>query len=446
MTARVGLNTGTQALEYVRHRFAVCAIPHGRKGPTAKGWNLLENAITSPTMAVTLTGNVGLLHAWSATMALDVDDRGAATRWLLARGINLGQLFGASDRVEIVSGRVGRGKLLFRLPTSLDAPVQTLQIKGDDRAMILEFRCADKDGNSVQDVLPPSIHPDTGRPYLWGGSGDWCKLPVIPDALLQLWKGELAKREKSNASAGPLPLPLGFAPQSFASPPGFAPLEEGLFGMTVLESALDHVSADIAYDTWRNIGWAIMSTGWECAPEIIHGWSRRAPLRYDIATTDALIRGFDPTKGITIATLFHHAKQNGWIMPKKYPLAVVSSAPQPPSLPGHVGPYQPVDWTVHGDIRNARYFAAMFRGRVLYVYGLKSWLRWSDGRWVLCDQEQEIEAAKQAAQGMMLDAAASYAVDQDRGKLRVREASAAHNLPRLKATLELARSSRINWS
>lgn len=105
MTARVGLNTGTQALEYVRHRFAVCAIPHGRKGPTAKGWNLLENAITSPTMAVTLTGNVGLLHAWSATMALDVDDRGAATRWLLARGINLGQLFGASDRVEIVRTR-----------------------------------------------------------------------------------------------------------------------------------------------------------------------------------------------------------------------------------------------------------------------------------------------------------------------------------------------------
>lgn len=335
MTAKLGLDTGTHAFEYVRHRFAVCAIPHGRKGPTAKGWNLLENAITNPNMAATLTGNVGLLHAWSATMALDVDDRCPATEWLLARGVNLGQLFGASDRVEIVSGRVGRGKLLFRLPTSLDAPVQTLQIKGGDGAMILEFRCADKDGNSVQDVLPPSIHPDTGRPYLWGGTGHWCKLPVIPEALLQLWKGELAKREMSNAPAAPLPLPLGFAPQSFASRPGFAPLEEGLFGVTVVESALHHVSADVVYDTWRNIGWAIMSTGWKCAPQIIHGWSRRAPLRYDIATTDTLIRGFDPTKGITIATLFHHAKQNGWTMPQQYPLEVMPSAPPvapPPAI------------------------------------------------------------------------------------------------------------------
>ena len=70
MKAKPSTNTGTQAVEYVRHRLAVCAIPHGCKGPTAKGWKLLENAITSPTTAATLTGNVGLLHAWSGTMAL----------------------------------------------------------------------------------------------------------------------------------------------------------------------------------------------------------------------------------------------------------------------------------------------------------------------------------------------------------------------------------------
>ena len=40
----------------------------------------------------------------------------------------------------------------------------------------------------------------------------------------------------------------------------------------------------------------------------------------------------------------------------------------------------------------------------------------------------------------MADAAASLAVDQDRGKGRVRDAVAAHHLSRLKATLELARS------
>lgn len=441
MTAKPSTNTGTQAVEYVRHRLAVCAIPHGCKGPTAKGWNLPENAINSPATAATLTGNVGLLHAWSGTMALDVDDWGPASEWLLARGVNLGQLFAAPDRVEIVSGRAGRGKLLFRLPASLRAPVQTLKIKGDDGEMILEFRCADSGGNSVQDVLPPSIHPDTGQPYQWGGPGDWRTLSEMPDALLQVWQDELAKRARSSAPAAPLPPPPGLAPQRFAPPPGFASLEEGLFGVTVVESALDHVSPDVAYDKWRSIVWAIMSTGWACAPQIAHGWSKLAPHRYDPAAVEALIRTFDPTKGIKIATLFHHAKQNGWTMPQQYPLAVVHpTAPPPPPIPGRAGAYRPVDWSQHGDVRNARHFAALFGGRLLYIHGVKKWLRWSDARWVLCDQGQEIEAAKQAAQAMMADAAASLAVDQDRGKLRVKEAMAAHQISRLKATLELARS------
>ena len=34
---------------------------------------------------------------------------------------------------------------------------------------VLEFRCGTADGLTVQDVLPPSMHPDTGMPYRWGG-------------------------------------------------------------------------------------------------------------------------------------------------------------------------------------------------------------------------------------------------------------------------------------
>ncbi len=326
--------TGACAADYVQHGIAICAIPLGRKGPTANGWNLPENAITCPTAAATLTGNVGLLHAWSDTMALDVDDWGAASEWLLARGVNLAQLFSAPDRVEIVSGRAGRAKLLFRLPVSINAPVQTLQIKGDDGEMILEFRCADSGGNSVQDVLPPSIHPDTGSPYQWGGPGDWRNLPVIPDALLQTWQDELPNRMKPNTPAAPPGLLSGLTPQSFAPQPSLAPLAENLWGLTVVESALDHVSPDTDYATWRNIGWAIMSTGWSCAPQIVHGWSRGAPLRYDTAVTDTLIKSFDPAKGITVASLFHHAKQNGWTMPQQSAFEVMPSAPTVAPPPG----------------------------------------------------------------------------------------------------------------
>jgi Bifunctional DNA primase/polymerase, N-terminal/Family of unknown function (DUF5906)/Primase C terminal 2 (PriCT-2) len=326
MTAKSNLNSGSHAAEYTRHGLAVCTIPLGSKGPAVKGWNARENAITDPIQASRLTGNVGLLHAWSDTMALDVDNWGTASQWLLSRGVNLAQLFSAPDRVEIVSGRAGRAKLLFRIPTSLGAPVQTLQIKGDDDQMILEFRCADSGGKSVQDVLPPSIHPDTGKPYQWGGPGDWRNLPVIPEVILQIWRDELAERTKGNASAVTLRPPLGLPPQSFAPQNGFDRIEENLWGMTVVESALYHVSSNIRYPRWRNIGWAIMSLGWKSAPQIVHSWSKLTPFRYKPTTTDELIRGFDPSKGITIATLFYEAQKNGWNMPQRYPLAVIPSA------------------------------------------------------------------------------------------------------------------------
>lgn len=144
---------------------------------------------------------------------------------------------------------------------------------------------------------------------------------------------------------------------------------------------------------------------------------------------------------ITMGSLIDIAQKGGWnAAPWRQRAALPPGVLSAPPVPGHVAPYHPVDWSVHGDIRNARHFAAMFGGRMIYVHGHNEWLHWSGDRWVLCDQGQEIQAAKQAAQAMMADAAASLAVDQDRGKGRVREAMAAHNLPRLKAALELARS------
>lgn len=144
---------------------------------------------------------------------------------------------------------------------------------------------------------------------------------------------------------------------------------------------------------------------------------------------------------ITIGSLIGIAQKAGWnSAPWKQCATSPLGAPPMPPPTARVGVYSPVDWSVHGDIRNARHFSAMYRGKLLYIHGLKKWLRWIDDRWVLCDQGQEIDAAKQAAQAMIIDASFSLAVDQDRGKGRVKEAVAAHLIARLKATLELARS------
>lgn len=128
MATSAPTSTGGFAAEYVRHGFALCAIPLGKKGPITEDWNLPQNAITDVDVAAALTGNVGLLHALSGTMALDVDDAGQAKGWLQARDVKTRRFVTSPDHVGIISGREGRGKLLYRLPPGI-GPIQTLQVK-----------------------------------------------------------------------------------------------------------------------------------------------------------------------------------------------------------------------------------------------------------------------------------------------------------------------------
>jgi hypothetical protein len=101
-------------------------------------------------------------------------------------------------------------------------------------------------------------------------------------------------------------------------------------------SMLDHVSSDTDYETWRNIVWAIASTGWPSAPRIAHHWSSRASLRYDASAVDDLLRQFDPSGRITLGTLIHHARQSGWTGHLTHPMAPQAplAPPIPPPPPG----------------------------------------------------------------------------------------------------------------
>lgn len=119
------------AIDYVAHGMALVAIPKGQKGPDTKGWNEPANAITDQERAGELTGNIGVAHAYCSpfpTMALDLDEMERASAWLAERGIDVAELLEADDAVQIVSGRLGRGKLLYRLPAGL-APIESLTIK-----------------------------------------------------------------------------------------------------------------------------------------------------------------------------------------------------------------------------------------------------------------------------------------------------------------------------
>jgi len=226
----------TTAVDYVRAGWALCAIPRGRKGPVTPGWQRRERAITTVEQAQKLIENIGLCHAYSGTCAIDVDHYEHAKRWLAERGINLDALIAAPDSVQIASGRPGRGKLLYRLATPLPSVQLAPYESGGQTHHALELRCATRTGATVQDVLPPSIHPETGQPYTWRYGNplvaDWRFLPELPLELRNLWQQSLRPLREE------LPEPTG------------ATADE-------IRAILAHHDPDAPYDDWIRVGMAL---------------------------------------------------------------------------------------------------------------------------------------------------------------------------------------------
>jgi len=178
-------NSATSFTEYEAHGWKLCGVRPGSKGPDGPGWS------TTPMPAETIEAlgyGAGLLHALSGTCAIDIDQMELARPWLAERGVDVDALMQEPSAVMISSGRPGRAKLLYRL----SRPLRTIKPKGSG----VELRCAAANGNSVQDVLPPTIHPDTNKkPYTWKYGDElvahWSNIPTIPAALARLWKDEL---------------------------------------------------------------------------------------------------------------------------------------------------------------------------------------------------------------------------------------------------------------
>lgn len=201
----------TTAANYVEAGFVLVPIPAHQKGPRNKSWNLKENCIARSADVFQLAGkNIGLAHAYSGTCAIDIDDVRMATDWLHSKGVDLFGLLMDPATVQISSGRDNRAKLLYRLPEGVDPlPQKKVQVDGNGKPVVgddeanhdmVDFRCGTANGRTVQDVLPPSIHPDTGKEYQW--KGDWRHLPVLPDALMTIWQ-ELAASIVSGDAATP---------------------------------------------------------------------------------------------------------------------------------------------------------------------------------------------------------------------------------------------------
>jgi len=169
------------AKAYVAAGLALVPIPAGSKAPTTFGWQ--TKAAPADFWDKNPTHNIGLLHALSGTVALDIDHMENSKTALAALGIDLADLIKSAPRII---GRPDRGKAIFKAPIGFALTTRKISwpVDGDPRRteVVFELRAG-----SVQDVLPPSIHPDTGNPYEWAGA-DWRDgFPELPPQLLMIW-------------------------------------------------------------------------------------------------------------------------------------------------------------------------------------------------------------------------------------------------------------------
>jgi hypothetical protein len=245
---------------------------------------------------------VGLAHAYSGTCAIDIDHWDSAEGLLKDHGIDLTALYSALDAVTIESGRQSRGKLLYTMPFGITLPSKKISYTDPTgtRQVAYELRCASTNGLSVQDVLPPTIHPLTNRPYQWGGRGRWDNLPTIPQALLNLWQ-DLAKQDSERT------IPTDTVSASWDE----------------IRSALEHIPAECDREEWLTVAMALHHAGTQVnqldqALEFFHAWSATAPTKYkgprDIEIVWRSFKADNPT-GIKTGSLFHIAYKHGYKRP-----------------------------------------------------------------------------------------------------------------------------------
>ncbi|UVJ45526.1 bifunctional DNA primase/polymerase [Pseudomonas sp. LS1212] len=252
MSEHQGLPTAAWARRYIEtFGLALVPIEPGEKGPKGNGWNKPGGYITEADAAEAFwqkrpSHNLGVVLGPSRVCSLDVDDV-ELTRLVLQQllGMDLDTL---ADAYPTTVGNPARFRVMFRVPDGVELTRHSLvwpnktdpdgsilkgimaQVKAavdaGDAAREATFRMAAEPfkkitvfelrGGLVQDVLPPSIHPGTKRPYTWRNPPSPEGLPELPPELLSIWQGW--DEFKPGAEAACPWLPKTLAPPVSAAP------------------------------------------------------------------------------------------------------------------------------------------------------------------------------------------------------------------------------------
>jgi len=164
----------------------------------------------------------------------------------------------------------------------------------------------------TQTVMPYSIHPDTGKPYIWLTEDnlldyDAMDLPQLPndfiDKVDELFgiKRKIIEYSRTNKRK--------IIEYSRTN-------EGGDIELDTVKSALQYIAAN-EYSTWIEIGMALNHTYGDVAFNVWDSWSATAA-NYDPAKMDYKWRSFGAYTGskISAATILHYAIGGGWLPPR----------------------------------------------------------------------------------------------------------------------------------
>lgn len=130
--------------------------------------------------------NIGLNLGESGYCSLDIDCFESFALCLEELDLPIEDLEG----YPCIRGASKGKRLMFKVPEGMTLPYAKLNWPEKDnpkkKYTVMELRASEKGDKARQDVLPPSIHPDTKEPYRWieQPADPW---PEPPDWLVAIW-------------------------------------------------------------------------------------------------------------------------------------------------------------------------------------------------------------------------------------------------------------------
>jgi putative DNA primase/helicase len=183
----------TWARAYVeKYGLSVLPLRPKTKRPYADNWAKNPDAWLTDAQAAhahytsSPADNIGVVLGHPGGLcSLDIDDEESARLIFAEFGVDLDDLIANNPTIV---GASGGFRIEFRVPEGANLTTHALAWPTQDdpkkRFTVFEFR-----GAGGQDVFPPSIHPDTLRPYTWRTSPKDKPFQDLPEDLLYAWQG-----------------------------------------------------------------------------------------------------------------------------------------------------------------------------------------------------------------------------------------------------------------